>query len=581
MPSVPATAPTAQLSTSIFIPPQIQDSWAEHMQSGAATNTAPQHRNLLASRHPHSRREGQCGLIDQRVEQTNPQEQLEREQDQVRYRISLDAIRGQFQGTGSPTPPSTQRFDTGTVEELTASQFRTVYDYIVSNNILRDLVKYLKVPHRETTLVLHHRVTPHDEEDAEYTHLMQTNMPETLDPSSYIETLRWWRENYSYALMIHARLPQDTRGSPTPFGSAKSARSAQLPVVNPQFVRPQQTPTTRTDGRSEARQEHRGQRRTRPTSPDQRSQEVCPAKKSHEDTQRRTPRQRQQDSTTRTQHRRPAPTTQEDRPGPSRRRSPTPTPAPEDVWPTPNTYQWEESPAAQIYPPLPQPPKGVAFVFCNHLDHFSGDCPKHTSLTDRVEILKDHMLCCNCLRQHRGECVRRDPCSRCNREGHHRAVCIDNPTVVIDVRGTKDHIYEQMADYTYRPYPRNVTPPQKHPLPRKLADRARQETERTRRSHRPPTPTQHQEPSTSGYAYRPAEVEAVEARVAEQADGRERSRATGVAPSQWRWRCEGSIWSGCASMGVMVWRLWSRSMAARRGAVELVRPRDGTLPLQP
>ncbi|VDP35799.1 unnamed protein product [Heligmosomoides polygyrus] len=261
----------------------------------------------------------------QRIEQTNPQEQLEREQDQVRYRILLDAIRGQFQ-------------DTGTVEELTASQFRTVYDYVVSNNILRDLVKYLKVPHRETTLVrtedheaaaqiihslrltlnaateathsfhnlavllgrgsplrysytvlmgwiheltyqitsinvqrdqltelvlprlltpssqqdyfrntfqlfnitedlfgeslqyasavtahatrmirvleayqmlqvLHHRVTPHDEEDAEYTHLMQANMPETLDPSSYIETLRWWRENYSGALMIH-----NTRG---------------------------------------------------------------------------------------------------------------------------------------------------------------------------------------------------------------------------------------------------------------------------------------------------------------------------------------------------------------------------------
>ncbi|VDP13469.1 unnamed protein product [Heligmosomoides polygyrus] len=477
----------------------------------------------------------------QRVEQTNSHEQLKREQDQVRYRILLDAIRGQFQGTGSPNTPFNPMFrDTGTVEELTASQFRTVYDYIVSNNILRDLVKYLKVPHRETTLmrtedheaaaqiihslrltlsaamkprilsiiwlffsavaahyVLHHRVTLHDEEDVEYTHLMQANMPETLDPSSYIEILQWWRENYSDALMIHntrgylrthevdrmlqeqqgqqytmtahtTQPPQPIRqittqapahtgpatsvsGSSAPFGSAESATSAQLPVVIPQFVRPQQTPTTRTDGRSEARQEHRGQRRTRPTSPDQRSEEVCPAKESYEDTQRRTPRQRQQDSTTRTQHRRPAPPTEEDRPGPSRRRSPTPMPAPEDVWQTPNTYQWEESPAAQIYPPLPQPPKGVACVFCNHLDHFSGDCPKHISLTDRVEILKDHMLCCNCLRQHRGECVRRDPCSRCNREGHHRVVCIDNPTVAIDVRGTKDHIYEQMADYTYRP----------------------------------------------------------------------------------------------------------------------------------
>ncbi|VDP17458.1 unnamed protein product [Heligmosomoides polygyrus] len=186
---------------------------------------------------------------------------------------------------------------------------------------------------------------------------------------------------------------------------------------------------------------------------------------------------------------------------------------------------------------MPQPPKGVACVFCNHLDHFSGDCPKHTSLSDRVEILKDHMLCCNCLRQHRGECVRRDPCSRCNREGHHRAVCIDNPTVVIDVRGTKDHIYEQMADYTYRPYPRDVTPPQKHPLPRKLADRARQETERTRTSHRPPTQAQHQEPSTSGYARRPASRASIQRRQQEpptpvRRDSRPRFRTGGFSPPQ-------------------------------------------------
>ncbi|VDO99895.1 unnamed protein product [Heligmosomoides polygyrus] len=141
---------------------------------------------------------------------------------------------------------------------------------------------------------------------------------------------------------------------------------------------------------------------------------------------------------------------QKDRLRPSRRR--TPTPPPEDVWPTPNTYQWEESPAAHIYPPQPQPPKGVPCVLCDHLDNFLGDCPKHTILTDRVKILKDRVLCGNC--QHRGECVRRDPCSRCNREGHRRAVCIDNPTVVINVCGLKDHIYQQTADYTFRPYPR-------------------------------------------------------------------------------------------------------------------------------
>ncbi|VDO94359.1 unnamed protein product [Heligmosomoides polygyrus] len=281
--------------------------------------------------------QGRSSRTDHRAEQTNSQEQLEREQDKVRYRILLDAIRGQFQGTGSPNNPFNPK-DTGTVEELTASQVRTVFDYIVSNNVLRDLLKHLEFPPRETTQVrtedheaaaqiihslrltlnaatetthsfhniavllgrgsplrysytilmgwiheltyqitsinvqreqltelllprlltpssqqdyfrntlqlfniteglfreslqyvfavtahaasmitvlqayqmlqaLHYRVTPHIEEDPDYTYLMQANTPETLDPGSYLEKLRWWRENYSDALMIH-----NTRG---------------------------------------------------------------------------------------------------------------------------------------------------------------------------------------------------------------------------------------------------------------------------------------------------------------------------------------------------------------------------------
>ncbi|VDP44008.1 unnamed protein product [Heligmosomoides polygyrus] len=71
--SIPITAPTAQSSASIFIPPQIQGSWAEHMQSEAATNTSV----------------------------------------------------------------NTQLTDTGTIEELTASQFRTVFDYIREPNQTR------------------------------------------------------------------------------------------------------------------------------------------------------------------------------------------------------------------------------------------------------------------------------------------------------------------------------------------------------------------------------------------------------------------------------------------------------------
>ncbi|VDP04677.1 unnamed protein product [Heligmosomoides polygyrus] len=83
---------------------------------------------------------------------------------------------------------------------------------------------------------LHYRVTPHTEENAEYTYLMQANMPETLDPSSCLESLRWWRENYSDALMIHNtrgylkthevdRILQEQQGRQ----SAKTAPTTQTP----------------------------------------------------------------------------------------------------------------------------------------------------------------------------------------------------------------------------------------------------------------------------------------------------------------------------------------------------------------
>ncbi|VDP57479.1 unnamed protein product [Heligmosomoides polygyrus] len=141
--------------------------------------------------------QGRSSRTDQRAERTNPQERPEREQDQSQSR------------------------DMGTVEELTASQFRTVFNYIVSNNVLRDLLKHLELPPRKTTQVrkfevleteslqyvsvvtahatrmikvlqayqmlqaFHYRVTPHSEEDTDYTYLMRANTPETLDSCSY------------------------------------------------------------------------------------------------------------------------------------------------------------------------------------------------------------------------------------------------------------------------------------------------------------------------------------------------------------------------------------------------------------
>ncbi|VDO95745.1 unnamed protein product [Heligmosomoides polygyrus] len=207
---------------------------------GEDEHPQPQHRNPLVSRHPHSHRGAHRGLIrglSGRIRRSSwkgnrikfaivyywtqfaasprvPDPQIP-PSIYVSVRVALSS---------SPIPslaPQSQSSDTGTVKGLTASQFRTVFDYMASNNVLRDLVERLHVPPKDTTpasmedheaavaahYVLHHRVTPHDEEDAEYTYLMQANMPETLDPSSYIETLRWWRENYSDALMIH-----NTRG---------------------------------------------------------------------------------------------------------------------------------------------------------------------------------------------------------------------------------------------------------------------------------------------------------------------------------------------------------------------------------
>ncbi|PIO65887.1 hypothetical protein TELCIR_12418, partial [Teladorsagia circumcincta] len=49
------------------------------------------------------------------------------------------------------TPFSTLNVEPYTVEELTARQFRTVYDYITKNNLLRDRVRNIQIPDKEST----------------------------------------------------------------------------------------------------------------------------------------------------------------------------------------------------------------------------------------------------------------------------------------------------------------------------------------------------------------------------------------------------------------------------------------------
>ncbi|VDO94452.1 unnamed protein product [Heligmosomoides polygyrus] len=68
----------------------------------------------------------------------------------------------------------------------------------------------------------------------------------------------------------------------------------------------------------------------------------------------------------------------------------------------------------------------------------------------------------------------------------------DNDELVEDSKappsGLRDQFYEEMADYTFRPYPRDVTPPPKHLLPRRLVELVRQNNERNTTSSRLHTP---------------------------------------------------------------------------------------------
>ncbi|VDO19850.1 unnamed protein product [Heligmosomoides polygyrus] len=64
--------------------------------------------------------------------------------------------------------------------------------------------------------------------------------------------------------------------------------------------------------------------------------------------------------------------------------------------------------------PLPRPPPESSFVcaFCARPEHYTSDCPRHKRLSERVQLATDKQIYINSLKRHRGNCVRRDPCSR-------------------------------------------------------------------------------------------------------------------------------------------------------------------------
>ncbi|KAK6033801.1 hypothetical protein COOONC_28698 [Cooperia oncophora] len=88
-------------------------------------------------------------------------------------------------------------------------------------------------------------------------------------------------------------------------------------------------------------------------------------------------------------------------------------------------------------------------------------------------------ICSNCLKVHWASCLRRDPCSLCEKEGHHRSFCVFNPFAVNDLGNMPpDELYEMLSYHTY-------VPPPEGGVPRRRYDRPLRDRYRTQDADRP------------------------------------------------------------------------------------------------
>ncbi|KAK6030398.1 hypothetical protein OSTOST_03482 [Ostertagia ostertagi] len=96
------------------------------------------------------------------------------------------------------TPYSTLNVEPYTVEELTARQFRSVFDYITQNNLLRDRVRNIQIPDKEST-----PTRPSDYEAvAKIVHTLQTLLELVQQTTKSFHNL---------AVILVRRLPMDFR----------------------------------------------------------------------------------------------------------------------------------------------------------------------------------------------------------------------------------------------------------------------------------------------------------------------------------------------------------------------------------
>ncbi|KAK6056776.1 hypothetical protein COOONC_05716, partial [Cooperia oncophora] len=110
------------------------------------------------------------------------------------------------------------------------------------------------------------------------------------------------------------------------------------------------------------------------------------------------------------------------------------------------------SPPPQDRPSSIQPP----CVFCAHTDHYSAECHYYKRLSERANMLRELVLCSNCLKQHYGECSRLERCLICAQRGHHQAICVLNRHAIVDITIPAVRFYEDVGRDTYVPGPREA-----------------------------------------------------------------------------------------------------------------------------
>ncbi|KAK6025557.1 zinc knuckle, partial [Ostertagia ostertagi] len=334
------------------------------------------------------------------------------------------------------TPHSTINVEPYTVEELTAHQFRTVFDYITTNNILRDRIRGIRIPDRETT--------PARPSDYEGIHVLQT----------LLEIVQHTTQSFhNLAVILVRHQPLEIRYTHLMGWIHELTHSITSITVNRDQL--QEIMLPRLFQWSQDLDYFRATLQlfgiTEETFTEIPSSLCAPPRLDNSPTLARgpvtTPQERAQGNVVwEGESREVEPPTSRPRRRPERRsvsRSSTRRPA--ERAPTQH-----RSRSRFMTRSVPSESHGRVepCVFCLKEGHYSSDCDAYPYLSDRAHLASRDGMCSNCLKSHYGICIRKDPCSICHQEGHHRAFCTQNPFAVFDLDLTPEAFYD---DLQFRP----------------------------------------------------------------------------------------------------------------------------------